>query len=621
MKVEPRIGPPSGIEDIWLTEYGWDLVLGFTETDQASYLQAAHDWMECHSYIKVANLHMLHDFNDSRGHEEYGLINDAFITGQGPITRRASYSTFQQLGFPDECPAQDDPMACATHLQASYPGCNCDPSCSTNNYCQYAPNTPACPMTSGSGYCTGSPVSWERGFLEYEQSCRRPSRPEILQPAQGEEVSSSPVALSWSPVADGAGRAITYTVRVRNSRGETVFESTVSSPQAQFSAPHPGEEYAWEVFANNSCNDTSRYGFGHFRTAEDTSRLSLDLAFVIDATGSMWDDIASVQEQTEAIVQNISSLTSDFRVAVVSYKDYPFSPYGESTDYPYRAHLAFSGNSAAIINAVHNISVGGGGNVPESVYTGLYRTIRAEGLGSWRSTAHKAIILLGDAPPNSPEPYSGLTLDQVIAAAGSPVEVLSSNVSSSRPVKIYSILVGNSSTATFYFDRLSQGTGGKMFRAATADDVVAAILEAIGNLPQPPPSGNRAPLCNAAVADSPTLWPPNHKTMAEVRVLGVTDPDGDPLSITIRGITQDEPVKGPKAGSFAPDATGVGTNLARVRMERTGAGSGRVYRISFQASDGRGGQCTGTVFSCVPHDQGENVACVDEGETYDSTAP
>jgi len=46
-----------------------------------------------------------------------------------------------------------------------------------------------------------------------------------------------------------------------------------------------------------------------------------------------------------------------------------------------------------------------------------------------------------------------------------------------------------------------------------------------------------------------------------------------------------------------------------------------VYHIGFTAVDGHGGQCTGTVSVCVPHDQRPGHVCVDEGPLVDSTGP
>lgn len=131
-------------------------------------------------------------------------------------------------------------------------------------------------------------------------------------------------------------------------------------------------------------------------------------------------------------------------------------------------------------------------------------------------------------------------------------------------------------------------------------------------------SVNRPPDCSQAYGTPSLFWPPNHR-FASVSVHGVTDPDGDPLAITVTGIGQDEPVDAPGSGATCPDGQGVGTDIAYVRVERAGPGDGRVYTIDFLAEDGRGGTCTGFVTACVPHDQGHGDVCGDQGALADST--
>src|SRR6266536_4773993 len=131
---------------------------------------------------------------------------------------------------------------------------------------------------------------------------------------------------------------------------------------------------------------------------------------------------------------------------------------------------------------------------------------------------------------------------------------------------------------------------------------------------------NRPPDCSAAQPSVSQLWPPNHSLHA-VSVLGVTDPDGDPVTITITGITQDEPTHGPGSGDASPDGFGVGTSQAQLRAERSGSGNGRVYVIQFTASDGRGDTCSGSVSVGTPHDQGKESVPIDDGQLYDSTLP
>jgi 6-phosphogluconolactonase len=133
-----------------------------------------------------------------------------------------------------------------------------------------------------------------------------------------------------------------------------------------------------------------------------------------------------------------------------------------------------------------------------------------------------------------------------------------------------------------------------------------------------PASSNRPPDCSLARPSIASIWPPNHG-MVTVNVLGVTDPEGASVSVTIESIRQDEPVDSTGDGAFAPDGFGVGTALARLRADRTGAGNGRVYHVGFGAQDGSNGSCSGVVRIEVPHDRGS--AAVDDGALHDSTTP
>jgi streptogramin lyase len=148
-------------------------------------------------------------------------------------------------------------------------------------------------------------------------------------------------------------------------------------------------------------------------------------------------------------------------------------------------------------------------------------------------------------------------------------------------------------------------------RSTGGDSPILYDLTAVWNLD---------PDCSAAIPSIDTIWPPNH-TFVPVSVLGVTDPDGDPITITIDSIWQDEPVDTFGDGTFVPDGQGVGTSMAEVRAERSGnpnvPGNGRVYHIGFTAEDGIGGSCSGVVATGVPHDKKDIP--VDDGPLYDST--
>jgi hypothetical protein len=126
------------------------------------------------------------------------------------------------------------------------------------------------------------------------------------------------------------------------------------------------------------------------------------------------------------------------------------------------------------------------------------------------------------------------------------------------------------------------------------------------------------PDCSGAAASAGVVWPPNH-TMVSETIVGVTDPFNLPLVIVVTGIMQDESVAAIGSGNTSPDGTGIGTSTAQIRAERAGPGTGRIYFISFSATNTVGAECTGSVSVFVPHDQGQGFTPVDTGERFDST--
>jgi TolB protein len=131
------------------------------------------------------------------------------------------------------------------------------------------------------------------------------------------------------------------------------------------------------------------------------------------------------------------------------------------------------------------------------------------------------------------------------------------------------------------------------------------------------PIPNELPDCSLVVPSRAVLTNANHRLVA-MTLDGATDPDGDAVTITIDGITQDEPVEG-RGDSTSPDALDDGGGQVRIRAERDSRGDGRVYRIAFTAADGRGGSCSGTATVSVPRKK--HKPAVDSAPpSYDSFA-
>lgn len=209
------------------------------------------------------------------------------------------------------------------------------------------------------------------------------------------------------------------------------------------------------------------YNKFHFDSMVCPGRV-LDLAFVIDVTGSMADDIAAVKASATDIVNLVATEFPDSRIGLATYRDFPVLPYGGPGDFPYRENLIFTSDESAAIGAIQGLSVCCGADWRESVYSAVIGAMQNSALGGWRAGAGKVIIQVGDAPPHDPEPFTGYTLANVQAAydAWDPV--------------MYSVAVGGDPTTVAAFTDLTAITGGDVFIAPTADDVVDAIIEAIG---------------------------------------------------------------------------------------------------------------------------------------------
>jgi dipeptidyl aminopeptidase/acylaminoacyl peptidase len=112
------------------------------------------------------------------------------------------------------------------------------------------------------------------------------------------------------------------------------------------------------------------------------------------------------------------------------------------------------------------------------------------------------------------------------------------------------------------------------------------------------PIPNRPPDCSGVGASRSVLSTANQR-LVPITLDGATDPDGDAVTLSVDGVTQDEPVVG-GGDNTSPDAVDQGDGQLRVRAERNPHGDGRVYRIAFTASDGHGGSCSGTATVSVP---------------------
>lgn len=356
-----------------------------------------------------------------------------------------------------------------------------------------------------------------------------------------------------------------------------------------------------------------------------SASFAVDVAFVIDTTGSMYDDIAAVKSAASDIVDIIKDATADSRIALIDFRDFP-QRTGASYDYPYRDALPFTFDAAKAKNAINSLNLGFGGDGPETRFCALMHAMNDDkcanqgadtSIGPWRPIPNKFIVVLTDASALSPEPYTGFSAFGMINSShdgGFELFGGEDNYLDNEPpvygIPIYSVVVGGDAAALEDSIQIADGTGGKVFTAATAQDVADAIMAAVEIIVTPP---TPPPTCSSAFPNPGLLWPPDNQ-LTSVNILGVDNAD----SIIVSGIHQDEPTNGEQ------DASGIGTNTVVLRAQRNGKGDGRVYYVNFSAT-GQGGSCSGLVKIIVPHDMGEGQrergTAGDGGPLFDSTLP
>jgi hypothetical protein len=96
------------------------------------------------------------------------------------------------------------------------------------------------------------------------------------------------------------------------------------------------------------------------------------------------------------------------------------------------------------------------------------------------------------------------------------------------------------------------------------------------------------------------IWPPNHRYVdVEATVSADDDFDAQP-EVSLVSVTSSEPDNGHGDGNTTEDVVTVDDDSFRLRAERDGDGSGRVYTITYRATDACGNSVTESATVTVP---------------------
>ncbi len=165
----------------------------------------------------------------------------------------------------------------------------------------------------------------------------------------------------------------------------------------------------------------------------------LDVLFLLDATGSMGDEIAQIQQTIVSIAERIDQIQPrpELRFALVSYRD-------RGDDYVTRVD-DFTTDVAAFQQRLLSTRADGGGDVPESLNEGLHAATQRV---SWADDAVRLSFLVADAPPH-------LDYEQDYDYGRE------AQVAVSKGIKVYTIAASNTSDdAEYVMRQISQQTLG-----------------------------------------------------------------------------------------------------------------------------------------------------------------
>ncbi|MGH9133405.1 MAG: VWA domain-containing protein [Ilumatobacteraceae bacterium] len=171
--------------------------------------------------------------------------------------------------------------------------------------------------------------------------------------------------------------------------------------------------------------------------------VAVDVLFLLDATGSMGDEIDRLKTSIDSVAARLSSLESapDIRFGMTLYRDLEDTFVTSTFD--------FTNDVEAFRSALSDVVADGGGDYPEALDEGLAESLAAP---TWRdpSSTIQLIFLVADAPPQVGRQLQGAGYPESIVAAVA------------RGIKIFPVASSESDDqAEAVFRQLAQATGAR----------------------------------------------------------------------------------------------------------------------------------------------------------------
>lgn len=202
---------------------------------------------------------------------------------------------------------------------------------------------------------------------------------------------------------------------------------------------------------------------------------TVDVAFVVDATGSMGDEIAYLKaELTDVISQSKQAAPGSLiRLGSVFYRD--------KTDEYLTRHRDFSDQPDSTVAFIKQQSAGGGGDYPEAVDTAL--SVALNQLSWSKSAKTRLLFLVLDAPPHD-DGITKASLQRSVAKAAEMgiriIPIAASGIDKSTEYLLRSMALGTNGTYVFLTD--DSGIGDSHIKPTTDQYTVEKLNDLLVRL-------------------------------------------------------------------------------------------------------------------------------------------
>ena len=201
-------------------------------------------------------------------------------------------------------------------------------------------------------------------------------------------------------------------------------------------------------------------------TAE--TAVPLDIALVVDTTGSMANELANLQAALPELAASLASLpeATNLRLGLVTY--------GDQSKQDAIQLFEFTEDRLGFAENVTSLAAVGGGDYPEALADGLNRAISSL---NWRTDARQMLILIADAPPQPGSDFAAIS--QQAAAQNITIFTIGSDGLDANGAAIFAQIAQTTNGRFFYITNSPDTSPSEATAVYTTTQFATALLDIV----------------------------------------------------------------------------------------------------------------------------------------------